>query len=67
MTGGPGTAGPRHRDLLRLLDYWQGKRGVRDFPRRADIDPLDLGFMLDRARIRLFTTNGLRSPHEPNR
>jgi hypothetical protein len=51
MSGGPATAGPRHRDLLRLLDYWQEKRGVRDFPRRADIDPLDLGFMLDRIAL----------------
>ncbi|HKP22963.1 MAG TPA: PAS domain-containing protein [Dongiaceae bacterium] len=42
---------PRHPDLLRLLDYWHGKRGARAFPRRADVDPVDLGFML--ARIAL--------------
>jgi hypothetical protein len=42
---------PRHPDLLRLLEYWRGKRGARTFPRRADLDPLDLGFML--ARIAL--------------
>ena len=42
---------PRHPDLLRLLEYWRGKRGGRSFPRRADVDPLDLSFML--ARIAL--------------
>jgi hypothetical protein len=42
---------PRHPDLKRLLDYWHRGRGVRNFPRRADIDPVDLGFML--ARIAL--------------
>jgi hypothetical protein len=42
---------PRHPDLLRLLDYWRVKRGARSFPRRADIDAIDLGFML--ARIAL--------------
>ena len=51
MTGGTETAGPRHRDLLRLLEYWRGKCGVRAFPRRADIDPVDLGFMLDRIAL----------------
>ena len=42
---------PHHGDLRRLLDYWRRQRGARAFPRRADIDPLDLGFML--ARIAL--------------
>jgi hypothetical protein len=42
---------PRHPDLLRLLDYWHGKRGARAFPRRADVDPLDLGFMLERIAL----------------
>jgi hypothetical protein len=42
---------PRHPDLLRLMDYWRGKRGARNFPQRADIDAIDLGFML--ARIAL--------------
>ena len=42
---------PRHPDLLRLIDYWRTKRGARSFPRRADIDAVDLGFML--ARIAL--------------
>jgi len=42
---------PRHPDLLRLRDYWHRQRGPRAFPRRADIDAVDLGFML--ARIAL--------------
>ena len=42
---------PRHTDLLRLLDYWQRKRGERIFPRRADLDPLDLAFMLERIAL----------------
>jgi hypothetical protein len=41
----------RHPDLLRLLDYWRGKRGARAFPARADMDPLDLGFMLERIAL----------------
>ena len=47
---------PRHPDLLRLLDYWRNKRGARCFPRRADLDPVDLGFML--ARIALTEVHG---------
>jgi hypothetical protein len=42
---------PRHPDLLRLRDYWHRQRGPRTFPRCADIDAVDLGFML--ARIAL--------------
>jgi hypothetical protein len=42
---------PRHLDLLRLLEYWTRKRGPRGFPRRADIDPLDLAFMLERIAL----------------
>ena len=42
---------PRHKDLRRLLDYWRRKRNGRAFPRRADIDPLDLGFMLGRIAL----------------
>jgi len=48
---GRSTIEPRHPDLRRLLDYWRDKRGARAFPRRADIDAVDLGFML--ARIAL--------------
>jgi hypothetical protein len=32
--------------LARLHAYWKAKRGTREFPARADIDPLDLGFIL---------------------
>jgi hypothetical protein len=32
--------------LLRLYDYWTGKRAGRDFPARRDIDPLELGGLL---------------------
>jgi hypothetical protein len=42
---------PAHGDLRRLLEYWQSKCGERRFPRRADIDPLDFHFMLDRIAL----------------
>ncbi|MBL9034673.1 MAG: PAS domain-containing protein [Rhodospirillaceae bacterium] len=42
---------PRHADLLRLLAYWQARCNGRAFPRRADIDPLDFAFMLDRVAL----------------
>lgn len=63
--------GPTHPLLCRLLDYWTGKHLDGRPPRRADIDPIDLGpilphvFLLDRFadgaatrcyRIRLFGT-----------
>ena len=32
--------------LKQLLDYWQRKRAGRKFPLRADIDPLELRFIL---------------------
>jgi hypothetical protein len=52
MTGAPPAEHePRHPDLRRLLEYWHGQRGARDFPTRADIDPLDLRFMLDRIAL----------------
>lgn len=35
-----------HESLRRLYAYWDGKRAGRRFPSRADIDPLDLGFVL---------------------
>ncbi len=34
--------GQLDRKLQRLLDYWQEKRGERDMPARADIDPSDI-------------------------
>lgn len=35
-------------DLLRLFDYWRGKRGGRPMPARQDIDPLEIGWALSR-------------------
>jgi len=32
--------------LRRLYDYWCERRGERRFPARADIDPLDLSFLM---------------------
>jgi hypothetical protein len=32
--------------LMRLYDYWNGKRGSRAFPARQDIDPVELGDLL---------------------
>lgn len=42
---------PQSPDLQRLLAYWHERRGERDFPRRADIDPIDLRFMLERIAL----------------
>jgi hypothetical protein len=36
----------RHPDLRRLHGYWLARRGDRPLPRRADIDPLDLPWLL---------------------
>jgi hypothetical protein len=47
--GAPVTA--RHPDIQRLLAYWCGKSGERNFPKRGDIDPIDLRFMLDRVAL----------------
>jgi len=38
----------RHPDLLRLLDYWRGKRRGRPMPSRDDIDPVEIGWALSR-------------------
>ena len=42
---------PRSADLQRLLAYWQERCGAREFPRRADIDPIDFRFMLERIAL----------------
>lgn len=42
---------PQHADLQRLLEYWHARRGARLFPRRADIDPVDFAFMLERIAL----------------
>ncbi len=38
--------GQLDRKLQRLLDYWQEKRGEREMPARADIDPSDIPDLL---------------------
>ena len=38
-------------DLQRLLSYWARKCAGRQFPMRADIDPVDLRFMLERIAL----------------
>lgn len=59
----------RHPRLRRLLEYWNERRGKRNFPAREDIDPLDMSYLMgdimlvevgsDRARfrVRLHGTN----------
>ena len=60
----------KHPKLRRLYEYWDGKRGARAMPSRADLDPVDIRFaigdvilvdVLDeqppRFRIRLHGTN----------
>jgi hypothetical protein len=54
---------PRSADLRRLLDYWHQRSGQREFPRRADVDPIDLRFMLDRIAL----TEVHDGDHEPRR
>lgn len=53
MTGGgrEGHDQPRHPDLQRLLAYWHRQCGARAFPRRADIDPVDFSYMLERIAL----------------
>jgi hypothetical protein len=42
---------PKSADLRRLLAYWTERCGSRDFPRRADVDPVDFRYMLDRISL----------------
>jgi hypothetical protein len=59
-----------HPKLKRLYDYWLAKRGDRKMPARADLDPIDMTFVIGnlilvdvvdasppRFRIRLHGTN----------
>jgi hypothetical protein len=59
-----------HPGLQRLYQYWSDKRGERTMPSRADLDPLDITFVIGdviladvidetppRFRIRLHGTN----------
>jgi len=36
----------RNPRLLRLYDYWTQRRGARRYPARADLDPLDMSYLL---------------------
>jgi hypothetical protein len=36
----------RHPRLRQLYDYWDGKRGARSMPARADLDPVDFRFVI---------------------
>jgi hypothetical protein len=36
----------KHPKLQQLFDYWSAKAGGRKMPSRADIDPLDLAFII---------------------
>jgi hypothetical protein len=38
-------------DLKRLHRYWTERRGVRPFPARAEIDPVEFGFALGRVSL----------------
>jgi hypothetical protein len=42
---------PNSADLRRLLAYWQERSGQREFPSRADVDPFDFRFMLERIAL----------------
>src|SRR4051794_38127802 len=42
---------PKSADLRRLLAYWAERCGDREFPRRADIDPIDFRFMRERIAL----------------
>lgn len=39
-------AQPRHSILQRILEYWNQRRGDREFPARRDIDPVEFGYAL---------------------
>ncbi|MGF1593371.1 MAG: PAS domain-containing protein [Kiloniellaceae bacterium] len=54
MAGSEGTVLSRligESDLLRLIDYWRGKRGGRPMPSRSDIDPIEIDWALARLSL----------------
>jgi len=66
----------KHPRLQQLYDYWSTKRGARKMPSRADIDPLDMTFIMGNVilvdviagtplgfRIRLHGTNLVERVH----
>jgi len=36
----------KHPRLRQLYDYWDGKRGARSMPARADLDPIEMRFAI---------------------
>ncbi len=50
----------QHADLKRLYEYWSRHRPGPALPARADIDPIDLGWMLDRISLFECHENPLR-------
>jgi len=55
----------QHADLTRLHDYWHARCRDGGLPLRGDIDPVDLGWMLD--RISLFECHEGSAPGQPVR
>jgi len=55
----------QHADLARLYDYWRERCRGDGLPLRDDIDPVDLGWMLD--RISLFECHPGSGPGEAMR
>ena len=66
----------KHPRLQQLYDYWSAKRGKRTMPSRADIDPLEMTFIIGNlilvdvipgtplgVRIRLHGTNLVERAH----
>ena len=66
----------KHPRLQQLYDYWSAKRGERKMPSRADIEPLDMTFIMGNVilvdviagtplgfRIRLHGTNLVERAH----
>jgi hypothetical protein len=66
----------KHPKLQQLYDYWSAKRGERKMPSRADLDPLDMTFVMGNVilvdviagtplgfRIRLHGTNLVERAH----
>ena len=66
----------KHPKLQQLYDYWSAKRGKRTMPSRADIDPLEMTFIIGNLilvdvipgtplgfRIRLHGTNLVERAH----
>src|ERR1043165_4353887 len=41
----------RYPEIAEVLDYWRAKKGDREFPSRADIDPLEFPRALPRVMM----------------